>query len=60
MGYVKYGSRYYWGMVETGPFLVWGRTVDSEKGGGARALAVFFKINILKINILASVPRKKK
>ena len=32
---VKYGSRYYWGMVETVPFFVRGRTVDSEGGGGA-------------------------
>ena len=27
------GTRYYWGMVETGPFFVRGRTVDSEGGG---------------------------
>ena len=52
MGYVKYGSRYYWGMVETGPFFVKGRTVDSEVG------AVVWQINILavkhlNINILA-------
>ena len=43
------------GMVETGPFFVRGRTVD---WGGQ-----FFKINIfavkhLKINIMAWVPRK--
>ena len=25
----------YWGMVETGPFFVRGRTVDSEGGGAA-------------------------
>ena len=27
------GTRYYLGMVETAPFLVRGRTVDSEGGG---------------------------
>ena len=54
-------GQYYWGMVETGPFFVRGRSVDSE--GGCR-LAIFNKINslavkYLKINILAWVPRKK-
>ena len=28
------GSRYYWGIVETGPFFFRGRTVDSGGGGG--------------------------
>ena len=37
---VKYGSRYYWGMVETVPFFVRERTVDSEGEGGGLA---FFK-----------------
>ena len=47
-------------MVETVPFFVRGRTVDSEGGGGGLD---FLKINILavkhlKINFLALVPRK--
>ena len=46
-------------MVETGPFFVRERTVESGRGGGWQ----FFKINILavkhlKINIMAWVPRK--
>ena len=33
LGQSPWGSRYYWGMVETGHFFVRGRTVDSEGGG---------------------------
>ena len=49
----------FWGMVETGPFFVRGRTVHSEGEGGWH----YVKINILdvkhlKIIILAWVPRK--
>ena len=49
-------------MVDTGPFFVRGRTVDSE-GLGVGGAWQFFKINILavkhpKINILVWVPRK--
>ena len=38
---VFYGSWYYWGRVETGPFFVRGRPVDSGRGGGG--LQFFFK-----------------
>ena len=39
---VLYGSRYYWGMVETGLYFVRGRTVDSEGRGWAGS---FLKTN---------------
>ena len=40
------GTRYYWGMVETGLFFVRGRTVDTEGGGH------FLKTNILTVKHL--------